>query len=70
MQESYILTMNLKAFFQSLQKALHLMAGVPSYQAYVIHHQKTHPEAPLLSEKEFFLRAQKERYGGGVGRCC
>lgn len=46
------------------------MAGVPSYQAYVLHRIKEHPGEDILSEAEFFKKSQDERYQGGAQRCC
>lgn len=50
-----------------------LLVGVPSYDTYVAHMRKHHPEDPVKPRKEFFCEAQDERYnakGGKVSRCC
>ncbi|KEZ47606.1 YbdD/YjiX family protein [Metabacillus indicus] len=50
-----------------------LLAGVPSYEKYVEHMTKHHPDQPVQSRKEFFCEAQDARYnakGGKVSRCC
>lgn len=50
-----------------------LLVGVPSYDTYVAHMRKHHPEDPVKTRKEFFCEAQDERYnakGGKVSRCC
>lgn len=47
------------------------IAGVPSYERYLEHLYKHHPEATPLSEKEFHQRATDEKYGSGnIRRCC
>ncbi|MFE4076780.1 YbdD/YjiX family protein [Peribacillus sp. YIM B13477] len=50
-----------------------LLVGVPSYDTYVAHMRKHHPEDPVKTRKVFFCEAQDERYnakGGKVSRCC
>ncbi|MEJ9211795.1 YbdD/YjiX family protein [Bacillus smithii] len=45
--------------------------GLPNYELYLEHHQKAHPDKPIMSEKEYYLFALKERYESGkVNRCC
>lgn len=56
-----------------VRQTARLMVGVGDYDAYVAHRQATHPDEELMSETEFFRRAQDLRYGGGPGgtfRCC
>lgn len=57
-------------FINKIKTTLHLMVGVPSYQQYVLHRAKFHPGEEILSEAEFFKKAQSERYGSGANRCC
>lgn len=50
-----------------------LLVGVPSYETYVDHMHKHHPDAPVKSRKEFFCEAQEDRFnakGGKISRCC
>lgn len=48
-----------------------LMVGLPCYQRYRRHMAEAHPDAPVMSEAEFFRNRQQARYGGrGGGRCC
>jgi uncharacterized short protein YbdD (DUF466 family) len=51
-----------------------VVGGVPSYDAYVAHMRRTHPEAPVMTYAEFFRARQDARYGAGGGggglRCC
>ncbi|MGR6328034.1 YbdD/YjiX family protein [Sphingomonas sp. XXL09] len=47
------------------------MVGQPSYRAYVDHMAAHHPDAPVMTEAQFFRDRQQARYGGrGGGRCC
>ena len=49
---------------------LRALFGMPDYARYLAHQHRRHPEAPVLSEKEF-VRAELERkYAGGGPRCC
>lgn len=48
------------------------MVGMPDYQTYVEHRQRTHPDEKVMSYEEFFRERQDARYsakGGGL-RCC
>ena len=48
------------------------MLGAPDYEAYLQHHRCHHPEAPLMSEREYarvFIDRRYNRKDGG-GRCC
>lgn len=45
--------------------------GLPNYEKYVDHHKRKHPNEPIMSEKEYYVYALKERYESGkVNRCC
>ncbi|MGE8203307.1 YbdD/YjiX family protein [Heyndrickxia sp. NPDC080065] len=45
--------------------------GLPNYQNYVDHRKRKHPNEPIMSEKEYYMFALKERYESGkVNRCC
>ena len=46
------------------------MVGVPSYDNYLAHMKRTHPDQPVMSYEQFFINRQEARYGGGIGRCC
>ena len=50
-----------------------LMVGVPDYDTYREHMQRTHPGTPAMSYPEFFRERQIARYGGDGRngfRCC
>ncbi|GMR63899.1 TPA: YbdD/YjiX family protein [Bacillus anthracis] len=50
-----------------------LLVGVPSYETYVEHMKKHHPEEDVVCQKQFFAEAQEARFnakGGKISRCC
>ena len=49
---------------------LKALFGMPDYARYLAHQQRCHPEAAVLSEKEFVRAEFERRYAGGGGRCC
>jgi uncharacterized short protein YbdD (DUF466 family) len=61
------------AFLRCVCDGARLMVGVPSYEAYVEHMRRAHPDKPAMTYAEFFRDRQDARYGGGGGgglRCC
>ena len=50
-----------------------LMVGMPNYETYAAHIRGRHPDAPVMTEVEFFRDRQNARFGEG-GRaglhCC
>jgi uncharacterized short protein YbdD (DUF466 family) len=49
-----------------------LMVGVGDYQRYLSHMQQHHPDAAVLSEKDYFRYCQESRYPsktGSIKRC-
>lgn len=54
-----------------LRETALLMVGQPSYQAYLDHMAKRHPERPPMSRLAFFRDREKMRYSGkSGGHCC
>jgi len=54
-----------------LGQSMRLMVGLPEYDAYIEHMQRTHAGAPVMSYEEFFRERQQARYGEGKrGGCC
>ncbi|MBK4733685.1 YbdD/YjiX family protein [Noviherbaspirillum pedocola] len=56
-----------------LGQTMRLMVGLPDYNAYLSHMQRTHPEQQPMNYEEFFRERLQARYGGGngrVGSCC
>jgi uncharacterized short protein YbdD (DUF466 family) len=54
----------------ALATLLRRLAGMPDYAAYVEHARRCHPDAPLLSERDFFRDYLRARYADGPSRCC
>ncbi|MBS9804966.1 YbdD/YjiX family protein [Bacillus cereus] len=55
------------------KRFISLLVGVPSYEVYVEHMQKNHPEEEIVCQKQFFAEAQEARFnakGGKISRCC
>ena len=47
------------------------MFGIPDYERYVAHRNATHPDAPLLSRRDFVAQAIERKYARGSGqKCC
>jgi len=54
-----------------LGQSMRLMVGLPEYDTYVAHMEKTHPGEPMMSYEDFFRERQEARYNGAkAGRCC
>jgi uncharacterized short protein YbdD (DUF466 family) len=53
-----------------LGQSLRLMVGLPEYDTYLAHMEKTHPGQPVMSYEEFFRERQEARYGKGKTGCC
>ncbi|MBE5108101.1 YbdD/YjiX family protein [Bacillus thuringiensis] len=50
-----------------------LLVGVPSYETYVDHMRKHHPEEEVVCQKQFFAEVQEARFNakdGKISRCC
>ena len=66
-------TADLWQLAKSFQEGARMMVGVPSYETYLAHMAKTHPDTPVMSYGEFFRNRQDARFGGGNNsgfRCC
>jgi uncharacterized short protein YbdD (DUF466 family) len=54
-----------------LGQSMRLMVGLPEYDTYVAHMEKTHPGEQMMSYEAFFRERQEARYGSGrSGGCC
>jgi uncharacterized short protein YbdD (DUF466 family) len=51
-------------------RAARQVFGIPDYGRYLDHARATHPERPVMSEREFHAFAIDRRYGGMGARCC
>ncbi|MDA3966520.1 MULTISPECIES: KCU-star family selenoprotein [Helicobacter] len=55
--------------YQKSDRFLHLLVGMPSYDKYLEHMQKHHPDKIPKSQKEFFKEAMERKYGAGSSKC-
>ncbi|HET7041390.1 MAG TPA: YbdD/YjiX family protein [Gemmatimonadales bacterium] len=55
---------------RALNSRLATLFGMPDYRRYLAHQHRCHPEAPVLTEKEFVRAEFERRYAGGGSRCC
>ncbi|MDM5157527.1 YbdD/YjiX family protein [Bacillus sp. DX1.1] len=59
--------------WRTRKQFISLLVGVPSYETYVTHMKKHHPDESILCQKQFFSEAQEARFnakGGKISRCC
>ncbi|AGF48344.1 conserved hypothetical protein of the DUF466 family [Candidatus Kinetoplastibacterium oncopeltii TCC290E] len=54
-----------------LGDTLRLMVGIHSYENYLNHIKKIHPDKEPMTYEEFFKKCQNSRYGAnGNVKCC
>ena len=53
-----------------LGQSMRLMVGLPEYDTYLAHMERTHPDQVPMTYEEFFRERQEARYGGNRGTCC
>jgi uncharacterized short protein YbdD (DUF466 family) len=55
-----------------LGQSMRLMVGLPEYDTYLAHMEKTHPDETPMDYEAFFRERQEARYGGAGkrGGCC
>jgi uncharacterized short protein YbdD (DUF466 family) len=55
-----------------LGQSMRLMVGLPEYDTYLAHMEKTHPDQVPMGYEAFFRERQEARYGGAGkrGGCC
>jgi len=46
------------------------MVGLPDYDAYLNHMERTHPDQAPMSYEAFFQERLEARYGSRTGKCC
>jgi uncharacterized short protein YbdD (DUF466 family) len=44
--------------------------GIPDYERYLAHAAALHPDAPVLSRRDFCAQAIERKYGRSGPRCC
>lgn len=58
-------------WFGRVAEAGRLMCGVPDYDTYVAHMQKTHPDQEAMTYQAFFDNRMNAKFnGGGMKACC
>ena len=62
-------TAGVVATLRTCWRALRTLSGDDAYDRYCRHHLDTHPEAPLLSRKAFYVDEQRRKWGT-INRCC
>lgn len=58
-----------RRIYQRSDRFLHLLVGMPSYDKYLEHMHKNHPDEIPKSQKEFFKEAMESKYGAGRTKC-
>jgi uncharacterized short protein YbdD (DUF466 family) len=53
-----------------LGQSMRLMVGLPEYDTYLAHMERTHPGQAAMSYEEFFRERQQARYGSGKRPSC
>jgi uncharacterized short protein YbdD (DUF466 family) len=53
-----------------LLSAVRAVAGMPNYDAYLVHLRRCHPDMRAPSEREYYAEYLRARYGDGPTRCC
>ncbi|PAF51491.1 KCU-star family selenoprotein [Helicobacter sp. 13S00477-4] len=57
-------------FYQKSDRFFYLLVGLPSYDKYLEHMYKHHPDKIPQNRKEFFKEAQERRYNSfNANRC-
>jgi uncharacterized short protein YbdD (DUF466 family) len=46
------------------------ISGMPDYRAYIEHVRRCHPDAPIMTEREYYAEYVNRRYADGFSRCC
>ena len=49
---------------------LRRLSGMPRYPEYLSHMRGSHPQAPVLTEREYYAEYLRTRYGDSPTRCC
>jgi len=70
-QSTKDMVFKMEKWLKQLRSNIKTIFGLPNYERYLDHHRRKHPNEPVMSEKEFYLHALKERYESGkINRCC
>jgi uncharacterized short protein YbdD (DUF466 family) len=53
-----------------IASAVRRIAGMPDYEAHVVHMRQCHPEQRVPSAREYYTEFLRSRYEDGPTRCC
>jgi len=60
-----------KKFYEKSERFFHPLVGLSSYDKYLEHMKKAHPEKKPKSRAEFFQECLDKKYNsGGFTKCC
>ena len=54
---------------QSVWSFIRSISRDNAYELYLEHQQDAHPDVPLLSRRDFYVREEQRKWGG-ITRCC
>ena len=57
------------AAWRACWHALRALSGDDAYDRYLAHRAASHPEAPVLSRRAFYVGEQQRKWGT-INRCC
>ena len=61
----------IKALYEKSEKFFHPLVGLSSYEKYLEHMKRIHPDKDVLSRGEFFNESLDRKYNtGGFKKCC
>lgn len=61
----------IKALYEKSEKFFHPLVGLSSYEKYLEHMKRIHPNKDVLSRGQFFKEAIDRKYNtGGFKKCC
>lgn len=60
----------IKALYEKSEKFFHPLVGLSSYEKYLEHMQRNHPNEKALSRGDFFKECIERKYNsGGITKC-
>ncbi|HEY4341777.1 MAG TPA: YbdD/YjiX family protein [Steroidobacteraceae bacterium] len=62
-------TVGIVTAWRTCWDALRTLSGDDAYERYLKHRAQTHPEAPVLSRRAFYVDEQRRKWGT-INRCC
>lgn len=59
----------IKNLYLKSDRFFHLLVGMPSYDKYLEHMRKNHPDKIPKTQRQFFKDAQDDKYKNGSIKC-